>query len=77
MAPIKSDELAKRAHARIPANPPSRVFAHSRIHRLERGLPEEALHKRDRRRMIEHEPIVSGQGQPESAQIREVGQTVA
>jgi hypothetical protein len=69
MTSIKPDKLAKRAHASILASPPSRVLASIRIDRLERGLPEQTLNKRHGRRVIEHEPVVSGQGQPESPQI--------
>jgi hypothetical protein len=77
MPAVKPDKLAERAHAPIFANPPSGVTADACVYRLERSLPEEAFDERGRSRMIEHEPIVSRQGQPESAQIREVGQTVA
>ena len=76
MAPIKSDKLAKRTYAAVFATIPSGVIA-SRVHRLERSLPEQAFDKRSRSCMIGHEPIVPGQGQPELAQIREIGQTVA
>ncbi|HEY1453256.1 MAG TPA: hypothetical protein VGF57_07310 [Roseiarcus sp.] len=77
MSAIKSDELAKCTYAPIFASMPSGVAADATIYRLERSLPEQAIDKRTGSRMIEHEPIVSRQGQPESAQIREVGQTVA
>jgi hypothetical protein len=77
MSAIKSDKLAKRTHAPIFASMPSGVAADASIYRLERSLPEQAIDKRTRSRVIEHKPIVSRQGQPESAQIREVGQTVA
>ncbi len=76
MPAIKSDKLAIRTHAAIFASIPSRVMADGRVHGLERSLPEQAFDKRSRRRMIEHEPIVSREGQRELAQIREVGQTV-
>jgi hypothetical protein len=76
MPAIKSDKLAKRTHAAIFASMPSGVMADGRVHSLERSLPEQAFDKRSRSRMIEHEPIVSREGQRESAQIREVGQTV-
>ena len=75
MPAIKSDKLAKRTHAPIFARMPSGVIAD--VHRLERSLPEQAFDKRSRGRMIEHKPIVSSQGEPESTQIRQVGQTVA
>ncbi|HEX9169721.1 MAG TPA: hypothetical protein VF886_12480 [Roseiarcus sp.] len=77
MSAIESDELAKRTNAAIFAILPSSVTAGGRVHRLERSLPEQAFDKRVRGSMIEHEPIVPRQGQPESAQIREVNQTVA
>jgi hypothetical protein len=74
---IQSDELAERAHAPIFMTIPSGVTANARVYRLERSLSEQALDKRSRGGMIEHEPIVPGQGEPKSAQIREVCQTIA
>ncbi len=66
---IKPDKLAEPAHAPIFAGKPSSVTGDGRVHRLERSLPEQAVHKRGRSRMIEHEAIVSRQGQPEPAQV--------
>ncbi len=74
---IKSDKLAEGAHAPVFASMPSGVIADTCIHCLERSLPEQAFHKRSRSSMIEHEPIVSRQSEPEPAQIREVCQTFA
>ena len=76
MSAMKSNELAKRAHARIVASRPVCVVSNARAHRFERSLPEQAIDKRRRRRMIEHEPVVSRERHPELAQVREVGQTV-
>ena len=73
---IKPDELGERAHTAILASTAFCITADACVHRLERSLPEEAFDKRGRSRMIKHEPVVSRQGQPEPAQIREVGKTV-
>ena len=77
MPAIKSDELAKRTYPRIVAGERFGVTADGCVHRFKRGLPEQAFDERTRGRMIEHEPVVSRQGQPEPAKIREVDQTVA
>ena len=66
---IKSNKLAEGAHARICVSMPSGVRGGSRVDRLERSLPEQTIHQRGCSRMIEHEPTVLGQGQPESAQV--------
>ena len=69
VAAIEPNKLAEGAHARIFVSMPSGVTGGSCVHRLERSLPEQAIHKRGCSRMIEHEPTVLGQGQPESAQV--------
>ena len=66
---IEPNKLAEGAHARIGLSMPSGVTGGSRVHRLERSLPEQAVHDRGCSRMIEHEPTVLGQGQPKSAQV--------
>jgi hypothetical protein len=75
MSAMKSNKLAKRAHARIV--PRRGVVSNARAHRLERSLPEKAIDKRRRRRMISHEPVVSRERLPESAEVRQVCQAVA
>ena len=77
MSAMKSDKLAKRAHARIVVIRSVCVESNVCAHRLERSLPEQPVNKRDRRSMIKHQPVISRQRHPELAQVREVGQTVA
>ena len=77
MSAMKSNKLAKRAHARIVASRSVCVVLNACAHRFERSLPEQPINKRDRRSMIKHEPVVSRQRHPELAQVREVAQTVA
>ena len=77
MPAMKSNKLAKRAHARVTASRPVGVASNASTHRFQRSLPEQTIDKRRRRRMIDHEPVVSRQRHPKSAQVREVGQTVA
>ena len=77
MSAMKSDKLAKRAHARIFARRQVCVVSNPRAHRFQRSLSEQAINKRGRGRMINHEPIISRQRHPELAQVRQVGQTVA
>ena len=74
---IEPDELGERANARILASMVFRVATGACAHRLEGGLPEQALDKRARSGVIQHEPIVSREGKPELAQIGEVGRTIA
>ena len=74
---MKSNELAEGAHARIVPRRPARVVVNARAHRFERGLPEQAIDKRDRSGMIKHEPVVSRERHPESAELREISQAVA
>ena len=62
---IKPHKLAERAHPPIFTSMPSSVVAGAWVHCLERSLPEQAFDKCSRSRVIEHEPIVSRQGQPE------------
>jgi hypothetical protein len=73
---VKPNKLAKRAHAPIFASRVG-VALRARSHCFQRSLSEQAIDKRRRRRMIKHEPVVSRQSHPESAQISEVGQTIA
>ena len=77
MPAVKSYKLSKRAHARVTASRPVGVASSASTHRFQRSLPEQTIDKRRRRRMINHEPVVSRQRHPESAQVREVSQTVA
>ena len=73
---MKSNKLAKRAHARIVASRSVCVVSDVRAHRFERSLPEQAVNKRGRRSMIKHEPVISRQRDPELAQVGQVGQTI-
>jgi hypothetical protein len=77
MSAVKSNKLSKRAHARVITRHPVGVGSNASTHRFQRSLPEQAVDKRRRRRMIDHEPVVSRQRHAESAEVREVGQTVA
>jgi hypothetical protein len=72
---VKSNKLAKRAHPRVAAGLPVGVASNA-SHSFQRSLPEQAIDERRRRRMINHEPVVSRQRHSESAQVREVGQMV-
>jgi len=67
--------LAERARACVFATP-VRAAPDACAHRFQRSLPEQALDQPRRGRMIKHEPVVSRQSHPESAQIRKVSQTV-
>ena len=77
MSAVKSNKLAKGAHARIVAIRSVCVELNVCAHRLERSLPEQAINEDDRRSMIKHEPVVSRQRHPELAQVRLVSQTIA
>ena len=77
IAAVKSNKLAKRAHTHIFAALPVGFARNASTDGFQRSLPEQAIDKRRRGRMIEHKSIVSRQCHPESAQIREVSQTVA
>ena len=70
MAAMKSNKLAKGAHARIVAIRCVSIESNVCAHRLERSLPEQAINKGDGRSMINHEPVVSRQRHPELAQVR-------
>ena len=61
MSAVKSNELTKRAHARVTVSRPVGVASNAFTHRFQRSLPEQAIDKRRRRRMVDHEPIVSRQ----------------
>jgi len=69
--------LAERAHARIVSRRTVCVLPNARADRFERSLPEQTIDKRGRSGMIEHEPVVSRERQPESAEVREISQAVA
>jgi hypothetical protein len=77
MPAMKSNELAERVHAHIVPRRPVRTVSNARAHRFERSLPEQTVDKPDRRSMIEHEPVISRERHPESAEVREICQTVA
>jgi hypothetical protein len=77
MSAMKSNKLAKRAHARIAASRPVSVVSNAGAHRFERSLSEQAINKRCRRSLIKHEPVVSRQCHPELAQVRQVAQMIA
>jgi len=74
---MKSNELAERAHARIVPRRSTRVLSIARAHRFERSLPEQTIDKRGRSGLINDEPVVSRERHPESAEVREISQTVA
>ncbi len=76
MPAMKSNELAERAHARIVPRRPVRVLSNARAHRFERSLPEQTIDKRGRGGVIEHEPVVSRERHPESAELGEISQAV-
>jgi hypothetical protein len=76
MPAMKSNELAERAHARIVPRRPVRVLSNARAHRFERSLSEQTIDKRDRSGVIKHEPVVSRERHPESAELREISQAV-
>ncbi len=73
MAAVKSNELSKGAQAHITVGRPVGVASNASTHRFQRSLPEQAIDERCRRRMVDHEPVVSRQRHAESAQVREVG----
>jgi hypothetical protein len=77
MPSIKSDKLAKSTHARVFAKPAGRLRWSFGVDSFYRSLSEQPFDKRSRSRVIEHESIVSRQRQPESAQVKDVGETVA
>jgi hypothetical protein len=77
MSAMKSNKLAKRAHARIVARCSVRVVWNARADRFQRGLPEQAINKRDRRSMVKDEPVISRQRHAKLAQVRQVTQTIA
>ena len=77
MSAMKSNKLAKGAHARIVASRSVCVVSNVRAHRFERSLPEQAIDKRGRRSMIRHEPVVARQRHPELAEVRQIAQTIA
>ena len=77
MLAIKPNKLAERTHAPVFASGFVYVKSSSGVDRLHRSLPEQAFDKLRRSRMVAHDSIVSRQRQPESAQVGEVGETVA
>lgn len=77
MAAVKSNELSKGAQARITVGRLVSLASNAFTHRFQRSLPEQAIDERRRRRMVDHEPVVSRQRNAESAQVREIGQRLA
>ena len=77
MLAIKPNKLAERTHAPVFAGRPVCVKSNSGVDRLHRSLPEQSFDKLSRSRTVAYDPIVPRQRQPESAQVREVGETVA
>ena len=77
MPAMKSNKLAKCAHARIVPRRLISVVSNPRAHRLERSLPEQAIDKRRRGRLIIDEPVVPCERNPELAEIREICQAIA
>jgi hypothetical protein len=76
MPAMKSNELAERADARVVPRRPVRVLSNARAHRFERSLPEQTIDKRGRGGVIQHEPVVSRERHPESAELSEISQAV-
>ena len=77
VAAVKSNELSKGAQARITVGRSVSLASNAFTHRFQRSLPEQTIDERRRRRMVDHEPVVSRQPNAKSAQVREVGQTLA
>jgi len=69
MSAMKANKLAKGAHARILSRRRVRFVPRPRAHRFEGSLPEQAIDKGDRRRVIEHEPVIARQRHTEPAQV--------
>ncbi len=65
MPAMKSNKLAKCAHARIVPRRLISVVSNPRAHGLERSLPEQAIDKRRRGRLIIDEPVVPCERNPE------------
>ena len=74
---MKSNELAKGAHARIVTGRSVFLVSNVRAYRFERGLSEQTVDKRGRRSMIEHEPVIARQRHPELAEVRKIARTIA
>lgn len=77
MSAMKSNELAKGAHARIVASRSVCVGSNALAHRFERGLPEQSIDQRDCRSLIRHEPVIARQRHPELAEVRQIARTIA
>ena len=77
MSAMKSNKLSKCAQARVLPSRLVGVVSSARAHRFQRSLPEQAIDKHRRRRMIKHEPVVLRQRRPKSTDVREIGQTIA
>jgi hypothetical protein len=77
MPAMQSNELAKRAHARIVPRRSIGIVLNSRAHRFERSLPEQPIDKRGGRRLIRDEAVVSRQRRSESTEVGEICQAVA
>ena len=69
MPAMELNKLAKGAHARIVSRRLVCVFPSARPHRFERGLPEQAIDKRQGGRMIKHKPVIARQRYAKSAQF--------
>jgi hypothetical protein len=77
MPAMKSNKLAKGAHAGIVGSRSIFVVSNVRAYGFERGLPEQTIDKRGRRSMIKHEPVVARQRHPELAEVRQIARTIA
>ena len=77
MSAMKSNKLAKRAHARLVASRSFCVVWTVWTDCFERGLSEQAIDKRGRRSMIKHKPVVARQRHPELAEVRKIARLIA
>jgi hypothetical protein len=77
MPAMKANELAKGADAGVVESRSVCVVSNALADRFERGLPEQAIDQRGCRSMIEHEPVVARQRDPELAEVTEIARTIA
>ena len=77
MSAMKSNELAKGAHARIVAGCSVCAVSNALAYSFERRLPEQTIDKRGRRSLIKHEPVIARQRHPELAEVRQVARMIA
>ena len=77
MPAMKANELAKGADAGVVESRSVCVVSNALADRFERGLPEQTIDQRGRRSMIEHEPVVARQRDPELAEVTEIARTIA